>query len=93
MKIGDRVELTVTVAGISTYNVKDRYNDTTSTLYRHSLRDADNRLYVYSGVQLRIRTGQRVRLRGTVKRYENDYGMVRLSRIKLIETDVQEGML
>jgi hypothetical protein len=93
MRIGDRIEAVLTVAGISHYEIKDRYNDRSTILYRHSFRDSDNRLYVYSGIQLRIRTGERVRLRGTVKRFENDYGMVRLSRIKLIETGLPEGLL
>lgn len=95
MRIGDRIEAELTVAGISHYNVKDKFhaNDKQTTMWRYSFRDADNRLFVYSGIQLRLRTGERVRLRGTIKRFESDYGMVRLARLKLIETGLGEAML
>lgn len=94
MQIGERVEIEVTLAGISHYNVKDRFGETdnTTTLWRHSFRDANASLYVYTGVRLGLQTGERVRLRGTVKRMEGAFG-TRLARIKLIARNVPCPML
>lgn len=54
------------------------------TIYRYALRDRNGRRFVYSGKYLGWKPGQLVAIRATIKRAADQYGFIRLARIRII---------
>ena len=70
----------LTVTGISHYVRYQQQRERETVYYRHQLRDATGKLYVYTGVRLPVAMGDNVYLTATVKAVDNVWNCIRVMR-------------
>lgn len=92
MNIGDRFTISKCLLDhITTYTI-DREGQEVR-LFRHAIRTPDNTKLVYTGARELGRPGKHYDITATIKRYENRFSLIRISRpIFRLHIDDQTGM-
>lgn len=79
LAIGDRITVNDCLLVMVTTYRSDREGDN-SLLFRHAIQMPDNTKLVYTGAKQLGREGVRYDITATIKRFENRFGIIRLSR-------------
>lgn len=82
----------MTVYKVTTYN-KTLADAKCIDQWRYAMRGPDGNRYVYTGVYRRMKVGDIVWMRATVKEVNDKYGYTRLSRVRLVERPAQERLI
>jgi len=78
---GERVLIgPLSVTGISYYLRPHPRKDQEAVYWRHSMRDAKGRCFIYTGKRLGVVSGEDIYLRCTVKKIDADWNCVRVMR-------------
>lgn len=87
--VGDKISVAdCTLERITSYHAN--YDGKDVLLFRHAIRTPDNTMLVYTGGRQHGREGQKVDVKGTIKRFENSFGIVRISRPTFSLSDARQ---
>lgn len=89
--IGQRLNLgAIKCDKVSHYERPSWDRETTVTIWRYAFRAPTGERFVYSGKYLGIKNFEIVSIRATIKCLRDDYGFIRLTRVKKLELDFVE---
>lgn len=94
MKPGERINLSQVVCSRYTTHERVIHHEECRTFHRYLFETSDKLRFVYSGVYLRIRVGDIVDIRCTIKRDERvSWGVIRIARVTVEHRGKRELLL